>query len=177
MEARLETMQKVKLTLTIALAGMLLTISLSVLYLELFLIPDLLGRQQLAIVVHVLGILFIIIASNRLGAWFEKRSIYAVQKELITNHLSALTGAITNVVVGRWNVDADIQKSVFNTGARLGFNIRDEVEIDRGQILENIGAMNLPSPRRAAGQTTDVVEDMDNYLNSLDARKQRLGNG
>lgn len=169
-------MQKIKVSLSIVLIMIVLAITSFVFYLELFVIPSLLGVRigQVAVVTHILSVVFLIIASNRLGAWLEKRNIYTVQKELISNHLNSVISAITNLVTGRWQADADIQKNVFTTGARLGFNVRDEVEIDRSRILDAVERMPMPQTRRVTGQPTDVVKDMDSYLSNLDARKQRL---
>lgn len=163
-----------KVILPLIALSLFLPIAAYIFYVEFFVVPGILSKEfgQLATLIHLLGTLFLMLVSLGGGAWLSQRTVFKVQEMLVTPHLNHLASAIEKVVMGQWMLDATVQKNVFATGARLGFNIRDEVFVpDETKILEGIERMALPEPQQIPGQGQEVVSEMDNYLAK---RKERL---
>jgi hypothetical protein len=171
-------MQQAKMTTIICLVLLVTGVIGYVIYIELFAIPAILTRQfgQLATLIHILGVLFLVVGWGEVRGWLQSRHIFTTQRELVTPHLNEVIDAIENLAVGRWKADSDTYAKLIDTGARMGFVLGKAVssELDRNQIEAGIAGMALPEPKQAAGQSTDEVGKMREYMDSLDARKSRL---
>jgi len=147
-------------------------------WIELFLIPRLLAKAGYsnAVVLHVVVIIAIVGLTAFVTAWLTRSTIFTVQEKLVAQHLHNLTSAIEHVVSGAWTNQASVEKAVFMTGAKLGYDVRDVLPPppDRSQILEGIAAMSLPQPKQLTGESPEVIDTMGQYMDHLNQRKERL---
>lgn len=160
-------------TLKVASVIILVTIVISAAYLEIVVIPGLLADEigNLAIALHI-GAMAVLVGA---GAYVTRKTIFGVFNELMQAHINSTVSTIGNLATGYWSADSAIQKGVFTTGAKLGFNMRDEViEPDRNQIVNGVKGMQLPQTKQATGQSLDVVNEMDGYMDDLQERRNRL---
>lgn len=154
----------------------------SSLWTEFILIPQLLTTAGYAnaVVLHVVVILVMLGAAVFITAWLTRHTIFSVQEKLIAPHLNSVVGAIEKVVSGAWSNEAAVQKQVFMTGAKLGFEVREQMPErllpppQREQVVEGLAGMNLPQAKALTGDSPEVVDNMSTYLNSIDSRKERL---
>lgn len=170
-------MSKIKIVSLLAGLTLLLAVLVSTFWVEFWLIPQLLAKAgyQNAVVVHVIVILLMLVTTAGLASRLTRHTIFSVQEKLVSLHLNNLTSAIANVVSGAWNNQANVEKSVFMAGARLGYDVRDALPPpDRGQVLSGLAAMELPQPKQLTGESPDVIEGVNQYMDSFDQRRQRL---
>lgn len=152
------------------------------LWIEFILIPQLLTTAGYAnaVVLHVVVILVLLGAAVLITAWLTRHTIFSVQEKLIAPHLNSVVGAIEKVVSGAWSNEAAVQKQVFMTGAKLGFEVREQMPErllpppKREQVVEGLAGMSLPQAKALSGDSPEVVDNMSIYLNSMDSRKERL---
>lgn len=166
-------MQYIKSTLIASIVIMAIGIIGYTAHLEFVVMPELLVKHRYPTWPHFAAMLVIIASSAAVGSWVSRRIIFAVYRDLLSNHLNPLTSSIVNLVSGAWHNEATVERGAFVTGARLGYGIRDEViEPDRSQIEASLSGMAMPAPKSLAGQNTDVVGEMDDYMEQQ--RKARL---
>lgn len=144
-----------------------------VIHLEFVTVPRLLSAYDYTTWPHYAALVIVIIASLSAGGWLARQTIFTTHERLVSSHLNALTSSIENVVSGAWRNDAMTDRGVFTTGAKLGFNLRDEViEPDRAAIDAGLAGMVFAGTKHAAGQSPDVIDEMNDYLDQK--RKIRL---
>lgn len=162
--------------LSLALLGLM--ILAGCLWVEFILIPNLLTKAGYtnAVVIHVVIVVIIELVTIATTTWLTRRNIFEVQEKLVTQHLNNLTSSIEQVVSGAWTNQASVEKAVFMTGAKLGYDVRDVLPPppDRSQILEGIAAMSLPQPKQLTGESPEVIDTMGQYMDHLNQRKERL---
>lgn len=163
--------------LSLALLGLL--ILAGCLWVEFILIPNLLTKAGYtnAVVIHIVIVVIIELVTIATTAWLTRRNIFEVQEKLVTQHLNNLTSSIEQVVSGAWTNQASVEKTVFMAGARLGYDVREQLPPPptRGEILTGLGTMTLPEPKKLLGQPPEVVDDMGRYMDNLENRRVRLG--
>lgn len=145
-------------------------------YVEFYVIPSLLIPQfgNGAILVHLGFLAILVTAAAGVTYWLSRRGIFQTHEKLMAAHINSTLSAIENLATGRWSSDSYTHKEAFKTGAVLGYKVGQAgpAELDRGLIVEGIGAMGMPQARQLPGQSADVITEMDDFV--LDARKQRL---
>lgn len=145
-----------------------------ILYLELLVIPDLLVSDigQVSTLLHILSVLILVVSWGEVRAWLTKKNILTVQKELTL----PVTDTIEKLTTGKWHADSNTYAKLIDVGTRMGFAIGKSVnsEVDRDMIKNGINHMFLPAATEAQGQSQDVVNEMRNYMDDLDKRKERL---
>lgn len=167
-------MQHIKSILITSTAIMAISIIGYTAHLEFVVMPDLLVRHRYPVWPHFAAMLVVIVSSAVAGGWIARHTIFSVYEKLVQSHLNHLTSSIENVVSGAWRNEATVERSAFTTGAKLGFNIRDEIieEPDRSQIEAGLSGIIMPAPKLLAGQNADVIGEMDDYMEQQ--RKARL---
>ncbi|MCK6625579.1 MAG: hypothetical protein L6R45_10435 [Anaerolineae bacterium] len=170
-------MSTIKITLIVSLLCVLGIILAATFYVEFGLIPQALYKSgyQGAVIIHVVVTLVMLAITAILSAWLSSRTIYKVQEKLVASHLNHLLGAIGNVVSGAWSNQAAVEKTVFMAGARLGYDVRDNIPpVSRGDVVAGLDQMALPSPKKLLGDSSNVVDEMGAFMSDLDRRKERL---
>lgn len=146
-------------------------------YIEFGAIPQALAKAgyREGVIVHVAATLAMLLATAVISAWLSSRTIYKVQEKLVASHLNNLVGAISNVVSGAWSNQAAVEKTVFMAGARLGYDVRDNIPpVSRSDVMAGLDKMALPSPKKLLGDTPEVIDEMGTFMSELDRRKERL---
>lgn len=173
-----------KIILGMIAAGFLLAVVGSCIWVEFILVPQILTKAGYpnAVVLHVVVTLALVLAAGVAGAWLSGRTIFSVQEKLVAPHLNSVVCAIEKVVSGAWSNEAAVQKQVFMTGAKLGYEVREQMPPPerqlspprREQIVESLAGMALPQAKALTGDSPEVIENMSSYLNNIDSRKERL---
>lgn len=166
-----------KIILTTSGLFLLLILLALTFYIEFGVIPralTLAGYRE-GVIIHVAATLAMLLVTAILSAWGSTRTIYKVQEKLVASHLNNLVGAIANVVSGAWSNQASVEKTVFMAGARLGYDVRDNIPpVSRSDVMEGLGRMALPEPKKQLGDSREVVSEMNGFMSNLDQRKERL---
>lgn len=153
------------------------------LYLELYLIPDTLFRTVqlspvVAVLIHIFAVITVIIASGIIGARLNRKMIFDTHERLVMAHMNTMINAISNLATGRWSSDGYTHRDAFKTGAVLGHKLGlaqgENREISEAMVLEGLERLALPTPTQAGGQSTDIVDEMGDYLDDIGARRRRL---
>jgi hypothetical protein len=154
-------------------AVFLMIIILSATYLETIHIPILLSESvgSLGVFLHI-GSIAILIS---VGAYFSRLTIYSVFDRLMKEHVNTLYSTIGNLTTGYWHADASVNRGIANTALKIGYNLRDEVtEPDRNLIVDGINRLALPQVKQANGQSQAVINEMDQHMDDIQSRKNRL---
>lgn len=170
-------MSKIKLALMASLLCSLGAVLAGTFYVEFGLIPQALykGGYPNAVIIHVVVSLVMLAITAVLSAWLSSRTIYKVQEKLVAGHLNNLTSAIAHVVSGAWSNQAAVEKTVFMAGARLGYDVRDQIPpVTRQDVAEGLEHMALPAPKQLLGDRPEVIDEMGTLLNDMNRRKERL---
>lgn len=148
-----------------------------IIYVEFVVIPSLLRAKvgDGALLIHVFSVALLIVAAAVLGGWLRARDIFQTHEKLTTTITSPLIGAIENLVSGRWRVESAAVTHTTGKLMDMSFKLGAAAnEPNPEEVLKQLMESNLPPPRQVGGQSRDVVDDMDKYLDELEARKARL---
>lgn len=154
----------------------------AVILLEVFVIPGLLvdafehwdKAGLYAPVLHLVSIL-VIVGATGITAWRAGREgILETHRLLVDSNLGPLVNAIEKVVNGKWSADTHLQGHALNVGAKVGLVAGQAKtgQVDQDQVLAAIESMTIPTAKRQAGATVDVVDDMNEFM--LEQKKARL---
>lgn len=153
-----------------------------VVYLELYVIPDILARTTAAgatlmTLAHIFMLLFLMGGSAWLGAKLREKDIFHTQQQLVSSHLNTVIGAVQNLATGRWSSDEYTHRDAFKTGTVFGHKLGQAQagsDISDALILEGLERMSLPAPAQMGGQSQVVVDEMSEYLDNVAVRRRRL---